>query len=151
MFYKLGRAGGAAEKVGAIDFATTIAPGVRDVLLIGKVYEASTPRTTGKRPRQPAARIDSYDAVVLDAPPTGRVGRFLGVNREVADLAKDRPDPGAGRLDHRACCAPGDARAHRHPAGGDARAGDRGRRGGVRAARLPVGAVVVNQGARAAA
>src|SRR6478609_9682749 len=40
MFYKLGRAGRALKKVGAIDFATTVAPGVRDVLLTGKVYEA---------------------------------------------------------------------------------------------------------------
>src|SRR5919107_5620314 len=40
MFYKLGRAGTVLEKVGAVDFATTIAPGVRDVLLTGKVYEA---------------------------------------------------------------------------------------------------------------
>ena len=37
MFYKLGRAGGALEKMGVVDFATTIAPGVRDVLLTGKV------------------------------------------------------------------------------------------------------------------
>ena len=36
MYYKLGRAGGVLEKFGAIDFATTIAPGVRDVLLTGK-------------------------------------------------------------------------------------------------------------------
>ncbi|HSU73665.1 MAG TPA: ArsA-related P-loop ATPase, partial [Terrabacter sp.] len=36
LFYKLGRAGKLLEKFGAIDFATTIAPGVRDVLLIGK-------------------------------------------------------------------------------------------------------------------
>jgi hypothetical protein len=48
IFYKLGRAGSALEKVGAIDFATTIAPGVRDVLLIGKVYEAAR-RTDGPR------------------------------------------------------------------------------------------------------
>lgn len=89
IFYHLGRAGRALEKVGAIDFATTIAPGVRDVLLIGKVYEAV--RRRGTRPR-PDGSIDwEYDAVVLDAPPTGRVGRFLGVNREVADLAKVGP------------------------------------------------------------
>src|SRR5215218_4813425 len=31
MFYKLGVAGRALRKVGAIDFATTIAPGLRDV------------------------------------------------------------------------------------------------------------------------
>lgn len=86
-FYKLGRAGAALEKVGAIDFATTIAPGVRDVLLIGKVYEAAG-RTDGARRGQ--GRL-VYDSVVLDAPPTGRVVRFLGVNHEVADIAKVGP------------------------------------------------------------
>ena len=42
MFYRLGAAGRALRKVGAIDFATTIAPGLRDVLLTGKVKEATT-------------------------------------------------------------------------------------------------------------
>jgi anion-transporting ArsA/GET3 family ATPase len=89
MYYKLGRAGGLLEKFGAIDFATTIAPGVRDVLLIGKVYEAV------RRRRDPKAKDPggayAYDAVVLDAPPTGRVVRFLNVNHEVADLARVGP------------------------------------------------------------
>ena len=40
MYYRLGRAGKALDRFGVIDFATTIAPGVRDVLLTGKVYEA---------------------------------------------------------------------------------------------------------------
>jgi anion-transporting ArsA/GET3 family ATPase len=87
IFYKLGRAGNALERVGAIDFATTIAPGVRDVLLIGKVYEA-VGRTTGARRHQGDL---VWDAVVLDAPPTGRVARFLNVNAEVADVAKVGP------------------------------------------------------------
>jgi anion-transporting ArsA/GET3 family ATPase len=87
IFYKLGRAGNALEKVGAIDFATTIAPGVRDVLLIGKVYEA-VGRTTGAKRHQGAL---VWDAVVLDAPPTGRVVRFLNVNAEVADVARVGP------------------------------------------------------------
>ena len=81
IFYHLGSAGGMLERLGAIDFATTIAPGVRDVLSIGKVYEAVT-REAGER---------RYDAVVLDAPPTGRVLPFLNVNEEVADLAKVGP------------------------------------------------------------
>jgi anion-transporting ArsA/GET3 family ATPase len=85
MFYKLGRAGRALRKIGAIDFATTIAPGMRDVLLTGKVYEAVRRRTAGRS--GPLV----YDAVVLDAPPTGRIGRFLGVNAEVAGLAKVGP------------------------------------------------------------
>src|SRR4051812_47659955 len=82
MFYKLGRAGTILEKIGAVDFATTIAPGVRDVLLTGKVYEAFR-RRHGKRP--------AFDAIVLDAPPTGRIGRFLNVNTELAGLARVGP------------------------------------------------------------
>src|SRR5439155_25864152 len=82
MFYKLGVAGRALRKLGAIDFATTIAPGMRDVLVTGKVKEATT-RTEGGR------RV--YDAVVLDAPPTGRIGRFLNVTAETARLAKLGP------------------------------------------------------------
>ena len=89
IFYKLGRAGRVLEKFGAIDFATTIAPGVRDVLLIGKVYEAVR-RRKDHRAKGPGAE-PAYDAVVLDAPPTGRVVRFLNVNHEVADLARVGP------------------------------------------------------------
>ena len=82
MFYKLGIAGRALQKFGAIDFATTIAPGMRDVLLTGKVKEATTRTDNGKR---------VYDAVILDAPPTGRIGRFLNVTAETARLAKVGP------------------------------------------------------------
>ena len=82
MFYHLGAAGRALRKVGAIDFATTIAPGLRDVLLTGKVKEATTRSQDGRR---------AYDAVVLDAPPTGRIGRFLNVTAETAKLAKVGP------------------------------------------------------------
>ena len=78
IFYKLGRAGGLLEKFGAVDFATTIAPGVRDVLLTGKVYEAVRRRRDPKAKGPRAA--PAYDAVVLDAPPTGRIVRFLNVN-----------------------------------------------------------------------
>jgi len=87
LFYKLGRAGRALEKVGAIDFATTVAPGVRDVLLTGKVYEAVRRREPGRG----AERPHTYDAVVLDAPPTGRIGRFLGVSSEVSGIARVGP------------------------------------------------------------
>ena len=86
MYYKLGRAGKALDKFGVIDFATTIAPGVRDVLLTGKVYEA-VQRPRGGRHKDQI----TYDAVVLDAPPTGRICQFLGVNSELAGLAKVGP------------------------------------------------------------
>ncbi|TCN39243.1 anion-transporting ArsA/GET3 family ATPase [Kribbella orskensis] len=82
MYYHLGRAGKALDKVGAVDFVTTIAPGLRDVLLTGKVYEATRRKSHGRL---------AYDAVVLDAPPTGRIGPFLNVNQEVAGLAKVGP------------------------------------------------------------
>ncbi|MEV4623430.1 ArsA-related P-loop ATPase [Asanoa sp. NPDC049573] len=82
MFYRLGAAGRALRRLGAIDFATTIAPGLRDVLLTGKVKEATTRTSGGHR---------VYDAVVVDAPPTGRIGRFLNVTAETAKLAKVGP------------------------------------------------------------
>ncbi len=88
MYYKLGRAGRALDRFGVIDFATTIAPGLRDVLLTGKVYEATQRRTSRARGADSAF---VYDAVVLDAPPTGRITRFLNVNEEVAGLAKVGP------------------------------------------------------------
>ncbi|MFJ7326536.1 ArsA family ATPase [Streptomyces cyaneofuscatus] len=83
MFYKLGGAGRALKKLGAIDFATTIAPGVRDVLLTGKACEA-----VRRKDRQ--GRF-VYDYVIMDAPPTGRITRFLNVNDEVAGLARIGP------------------------------------------------------------
>ena len=67
--------------MGAIDFVTTIAPGLRDVLLTGKVKEAVVRR-------QPDGQSTVYDAVVLDAPPTGRIRQFLDVTKDVAGLTK---------------------------------------------------------------
>ncbi len=84
MYYKLGRAGRALDRFGVIEFATTIAPGVRDVLLTGKLYEAT------KRNARNKGAIE-YDAVVLDAPPTGRITQFLGVTSELAGLARVGP------------------------------------------------------------
>jgi anion-transporting ArsA/GET3 family ATPase len=82
LFYNLRRAGRALRKMGAIDFATAIAPGLRDVLITGKVKEAVTRRRDGER---------VYDAVVVDAPPTGRITRFLNVTGEMGQLARSGP------------------------------------------------------------
>lgn len=82
-FYNLRRAGSALKKMGAVDFATTIAPGVRDVLLTGKAIEVV--RRSDKK------GADRYDAVVMDAPPTGRITKFLNVNSEMSGLAKVGP------------------------------------------------------------
>ena len=86
MFYNLGFAGRTLRKMGAIEFATTLAPGLRDVLLTGKVKECVS--RTDKDGRH------LYDAVVLDAPPTGRVVKFLDVTKAMADLAKVGPIKG---------------------------------------------------------
>ena len=83
MFYNLGLAGRAMRRVGAIEFATTIAPGLRDVLLTGKIKEAAVRLDADKRP--------AYDAIVVDSPPTGRITRFLDVTKALADIAKGGP------------------------------------------------------------
>ena len=84
MYYKLGAAGRALDRFGVIQFATTIAPGVRDVLLTGKLYEA-----VERNARNKGAR--SYDHIVLDAPPTGRITQFLNVSESIAGLARTGP------------------------------------------------------------
>ncbi len=85
MFYGMRGAGVALNRLGLVDFATTIAPGLADVLVTGKATEAT-------RRKQPGSASGfAYDAIVLDAPPTGRVGRFLNVTSEVSGLAKVGP------------------------------------------------------------
>jgi anion-transporting ArsA/GET3 family ATPase len=60
-----------------IDFATSIAPGLRDILLIGTITHQY---------------LDSgWDAIVLDAPPAGRVAAFLGAGAGLNSLAVDGP------------------------------------------------------------
>ncbi len=83
MFYNLGFAGRTLKRMGAVEFATTLAPGLRDVLLTGKIKETVT--RTGPDGRR------VYDAVVVDAPPTGRVVTFLNVTVAMADLARRGP------------------------------------------------------------
>ncbi|AZM60947.1 ArsA-related P-loop ATPase [Streptomyces sp. WAC 01438] len=136
MFYKLGSAGRALRKLGAIDFATTIAPGVRDVLLTGKACEAVRRKDRNGR--------FVYDYVVMDAPPTGRITRFLNVNDEVAGLAKIGPIHNQAQAVMRVLKSPETA-VHlvtlleempvQETADGIAE---------LRAARLPVGRVIVN-------
>ncbi len=83
MFYNLGFAGRTLRRMGAIEFATTLAPGLRDVLLTGKIKECVGRTESNGR--------HTYDAVVVDAPPTGRVVRFLDVTRALTDVAKTGP------------------------------------------------------------
>jgi anion-transporting ArsA/GET3 family ATPase len=61
----------------AIEFATQTAPGLKDILLIGKIKEAEGRRRDGAY---------AFDLIVVDAPPTGRLPRVLDAPRAVADL-----------------------------------------------------------------
>jgi anion-transporting ArsA/GET3 family ATPase len=83
LFYNLKRSARVMQRMGAIDFVTTLAPGLRDVLLTGKLKE----RVGLRRPDGSPV----YDAVVLDAPPTGRIRQFLDATSQVANLAKAGP------------------------------------------------------------
>lgn len=83
LFYGLKRSARGLKKMGAVDFVTTLAPGLRDVLLTGKVKESTT--------RTDSDGHHTYDAVVLDAPPTGRITKFLDATKEVANLTKFGP------------------------------------------------------------
>lgn len=86
MFYNLGFAGRAMRRMGAIEFVTTIAPGLKDVILTGKIKECAV-RTEGVGNRTRPV----YDEIVVDAPPTGRIAGFLDVTKAMMDMAKGGP------------------------------------------------------------
>lgn len=83
MFYNLGFAGRAMRRMGAIEFVTTIAPGLKDVILTGKIKECVVRTDKSGRP--------VYDEIVVDAPPTGRIAGFLDVTKAMAEVAKGGP------------------------------------------------------------
>lgn len=82
LFYGIRRVGKVLRGTKAVDFATNVAPGLRDILLIGKIKEAERRRQQGRY---------VYDLIVLDAPPTGRLPRFLDAPRAVAELTSGGP------------------------------------------------------------
>ena len=82
LFYGIKRVGKVLRGTKAVDFATNVAPGLRDILLIGKVKEAERRRQQGRY---------VYDLIVLDAPPTGRLPRFLDAPRAVVELVNSGP------------------------------------------------------------
>lgn len=96
MFYNLGLAGRAMKRMGAVEFVTTLAPGLRDVILTGKIKECAI--------RTDKAGELVYDEIVVDAPPTGRIATFLDVTKAMADVAKSGPiaaqSEGVARLLH---------------------------------------------------
>lgn len=83
MFYGLKRVQWVMERSNAIDFVTTAAPGLRDLLMVGKLYEIEARRREDGR-RQ-------YDLIVLDAPPTGRIVPFLQAPEGVTEIVRVGP------------------------------------------------------------
>jgi len=83
MFYGLKRVSWVLSRTNALDFVTTAAPGLRDLLLIGKVYEIERRRRSDGRP--------AYDLIVLDAPPTGRIVPFLLSPTSVSEIVRVGP------------------------------------------------------------
>jgi anion-transporting ArsA/GET3 family ATPase len=73
-------------RVGALDQVVRGAPGFRDLLVTGKIYELA-------RPRAGQAHADgvAYDLIVVDAPPTGQLGPFLAAPETFADLVRVGP------------------------------------------------------------
>ncbi|HYU57452.1 MAG TPA: ArsA-related P-loop ATPase [Actinomycetota bacterium] len=96
LFYGITRVAGPLLRSRAVELATEAAPGFRDMMLAGKLYEVAewrrgSPRGRG-RPR--------YDLVVADAPPTGQIVPFLSAPRVFAELIRmGRPHGQARRID----------------------------------------------------
>lgn len=83
LFYGLGRMQRVMERSSALEFVTTAAPGLRDLLLVGKLYELETRRRPdGRR---------AYDLIVVDAPPTGRIVPFLAAPTSVTEIVRVGP------------------------------------------------------------
>lgn len=83
MFYGARRLSKLVVGSTAVEFATTAAPGIKDVLLIGKVKEM-------ERRRDRDGRFH-YDLVVVDAPPTGRIVNFLRAPDATTELVNVGP------------------------------------------------------------
>lgn len=83
MFYGARQLTRLVVRTPAVEFATTAAPGLKDVLLIGKVKEM-------ERRRDPDGYFH-YDLIVVDAPPTGRIINFLRAPDVAADLVNVGP------------------------------------------------------------
>lgn len=72
-FYGVARLARPVLRTGFVDAVTEVAPGFRDLMLAGKLYETAEWRRHSPRGRD----LPNYDLVVADAPPTGQISSFL--------------------------------------------------------------------------
>jgi anion-transporting ArsA/GET3 family ATPase len=84
LFLGLDRATRPLLRTGALDQIISGAPGFRDLLSCGKLYELAHLRRTDPRDRG----RPQYDLIVVDAPPTGQIVPFLLSASAFADLAR---------------------------------------------------------------
>ncbi len=84
LFYGMGKLAGPLVRTRAVDVVTEVAPGFRDLMLAGKVYETAEWRRGSARARG----RPRYDVVVADAPPTGQIVPFLQAPEAFAELIR---------------------------------------------------------------
>src|SRR5438093_2630660 len=84
LFLGIRRIGRPLLRAGVLDQRTGVAPGLRDAMVCGKLYEILHVRRTTRRDQGRPL----YDLVVVDAPPIGQIGSFLAAPAAVADLAR---------------------------------------------------------------
>lgn len=83
LYVGLDRVSRAVLKAGLVDQLISLAPGFRDLLIAGKLYEVVQVRRT-----RPDRDGRAYDLVVVDAPPTGQLVPFLTAPSAFADLLR---------------------------------------------------------------
>jgi anion-transporting ArsA/GET3 family ATPase len=64
-----------------VDYITTAAPGLKDILILGKVWYLEQERTTAER----------FDTIVVDAPAAGHMLRFLSAPGGLSDALRVGP------------------------------------------------------------
>jgi anion-transporting ArsA/GET3 family ATPase len=84
LFFGMDRVSRPLLRAGALDQVIGAAPGFRDLLSCGKLYEIQEVRRTDPRDKDRPL----YDVLVVDAPPTGQIASFLAAPGAFADLAR---------------------------------------------------------------
>ena len=67
-----------------VDYITAAAPGLKDILMLGKIWYLEQGRTHGKGP-------GDFDTIVVDAPAAGHMLTFLSAPRGLADAVRLGP------------------------------------------------------------
>jgi anion-transporting ArsA/GET3 family ATPase len=84
LFFGMDRVSRPLLRAGVLDQVIGAAPGFRDLLSCGKLYEIHHVRRSDPRDRDRPL----YDQLIVDAPPTGQIASFLAAPGAFADLAR---------------------------------------------------------------